>query len=299
MATPPDRDDPEADVTEGTAPADRAVILVASDERYAEMVRAVDWTRAGPALLAAIPAFPMLGPLTTGSLVASALARRSTRIREGVRAVQGTVDRVFRRGEIPLPRVLPAAAASLFRFPSGEPRDGTAYLIHPHDPGRYLLPASSAVELGRERMALFSTVAASLGARRIVLAHAETRSSRRGADGGIPLPKLAMELGVTLQSGGTSTTGVWREYAAPTAALAFPEEHRAAIERDPELSSLVRERLDARLLSSRVRLRVAESDEATTRLGLLLAKKGVRVGASGSSVTTAESSFVFDVEFWP
>ena len=291
--------DDERDAIRALDPTERRLVLVATEATHDALARAIDWRKAGTSLGAALALGPIFSTAVASTVVIGAAAAGPERVRQGLASAKDAFDRAIRRGAVPFPRIEPSLARALFRFSAGEPRDGTVYVLHPSEPDRYLLPATATVELAREKIALFANVAARLGARRIVLVGAETSASRAGGGVRVPIPKLALALGLDVASWRSdgSERHVVREYGPPAAPVSYPDELRVAIEADPDVRGLARERLEHRLLRARTTFAFREEAGVGPELVAELAAKGLRVGAS--DVKHVASSWTFEVEFWP
>ncbi len=106
---------------EDLRPEERRMILVASDEKYAELKNQTDWKKLlwvglGPTGLLASQFVLQLGPLLGKSAAGSAyLATTWSSLAQRVRE-DHIFDILFAKGEIPIPHLSPREAAERFKF---------------------------------------------------------------------------------------------------------------------------------------------------------------------------------------
>lgn len=274
------------------APGERRIVLVASDGTYARLAAAID----PQVLLPMALAFFAGGPLTIGALAAATLWK--TR-KKSDRPFPERLASIVQKGELPVPHVAPADATKLFRFEGNHPHDGAAYVLHPWDERRYLVPATAPARLAEERVAAFIELASALGAKRVTLVSAEVRKKGRRLGGSSPLPKVAAQLGLShaLKSHLEARQRAFVELDEPTREPHVPAHLEPLLAVDPVLRSLATTRIDGAPRTMRVSLTFGQDQSTFRGLGLTLAKYGVDVG--GTIEEIAESNWDFEVEFWP
>ena len=180
------------------------MILVASEQKYEEIISQIDWVKVATALLfpgAATFASPAVAAILGGDLARSAYLA-PTFASSG--RSDGLLDRVgsaFRKGHIPLPRLTPEEAGRAFHFENREPHDGTVYLLHPVLEERYLLPSSANGAILKDHFAATTRILASLGARRIDLTAVNSSAEKAGGRAKVPLTDPPVDLGFSAEFG--------------------------------------------------------------------------------------------------
>ena len=290
------------------APEERRIVLVASDDKYHELVSAFDpKSLLGLAGLLFAGGLPVLGVSAAGVFLSKALGStykgllRSSE-NEGPRDVKALFKSAVTKGEILLPHLSPSEAARRFHFDFGEPEDGAAYLASPIARDAYLKPALANERLAQEKMSAFVRLTATLGAKRIVLVSADVEHKKWGGKASIPLPQLAAQIGVnaTFQSDGTASRQVCMEFDPPRAPPSIPDDLEPWLKADPVLRALAETRLTARPRLARAALSFGETiDFGADAMGTLakLAGRGVELG--GAYRRVARSTFSFEVEYYP
>jgi hypothetical protein len=279
---------------------ERRLILVASDDRYRALVAQIDFKKL---LTFASPL--LVGGVLGASVAASAYLARTfgavTRSLggKGVQDERPLLERLVTKGEIPLPHLSPIEAARRFRFDLGDPEDGTAYVLHPCVPDRYLRPSLANERLAQEKVAAFMQIASSLGAKRIEVVSADLLE--RGGSGTLrsPLPDTAAQvgLGVRFDQRKAVTRQVFMELDPPRQAPHVDREQQPFLDLDPVLGALVKSRLDGRARTARVALQVGEILDLDGHATAELEGRGIQVGGRYRKVAAA--SFAFEIEFWP
>lgn len=201
------------------------------------------------------------------------------------------------RDVIDIPRLERTAACRAYRFDIGHPVDGQAYVRHPCRPGHYLVPAQANERMAQEKVAAFTQIAAALGARTVELISAE--SSQRQREANLSIPVLAKTLGLSgeLTREGHMSRHLHARFDTPARRVEFPVELRQWLETDPILRSLVTIRLTQRPLHYKVALNISDVFERGGKVDLQLSKLGVGAGAKTTSI--GNSTWYFEVEFWP
>jgi hypothetical protein len=285
---------------------ERRLVLVASDERYAALVRRGVQER----LLALGKRFLPLAafsPATALGVAGVTLVVRRLRERrpEQPDATSGDVvlapDALAARGEIPIPHLSPAEAARRFRFDHGLPHDGALYVLDPVVAARdrYLRAAVANERLAQEKVAAFVSIASSLGARRIEVVSASAERVGAGAKVRSPLPDTAAQigLGVRVDAEGRVARQVLMELDPPKSSPEVREDLRAWLEVDPMLRALVDTRLAGSARTAAFSLQVADVLELDASLAAELEARGVSLGGAFRHV--ASSTWTFAIEWWP
>ncbi len=290
------------------APEERRILLVASDEKYRALVTALDRTTLlGLAGLLLAGGIPVLGAGAASVFLSKALGatyKGLLRAPEGDRPrdLKGLVTSAITKGEILLPHLAPAEAARRFRFDFGDPEDGAAYLANPIARDEYLKPALANERLAQEKMSAFVRLAASLGARRILLVSADSEHRKGGAKASVPLPELAAQIGVTatFESDGSASRQLYMEFDAPRTAPSVPDNLGPWLKADPVLRALAETRLTARPRLARAALSFGDTLDFSADAMASLAKvagRGVELGGTYRKV--ARSTFSFEIEYHP
>lgn len=273
------------------APAERGLILVASDEKYKELTSQVDWKRLSWLLL--LPLGGVFTPFVASSLFGSALASLGvTNSARGLRSL-------FRKGEIPIPHVAPADAASRFKFDHGHPQDGTAYVLHATRTDYYLVPASANERLAQEKVSAFLELASALGAKKLELVSADILEKNFKANVDVPLKEAAAQVGIEASFGanGKINRTVYSEFSEPKHTPHVPDEIRRWLDVDPMFRSLSTTRLDGELRKTKAALQIESALDFGASALVALNKLSVSVGGEYHKV--ARSVWSFEIEFWP
>lgn len=290
------------------APEERRIVLVASDEKYSALITELDRrTLLGLAGLLVAGGLPIFGAGAAGVFLSKALGAAykgllRTPGSDGPRDLKGLVKSALTKGEILLPHLSPTEAARRFRFDFGDPEDGAAYLANPIARDEYLKPALANERLAQEKMSAFVRLAASLGAKRILLVSADTEHRKGGAKASLPLPELAAQIGVTatFESDGSASRQLCMEFDPPRAAPSIPDNLGPWLKADPVLRALAETRMTARPRLARAALSFGDTLDFTADAMLTLAKlagRGVELG--GTYRRVAKSTFSFEIEYYP
>jgi hypothetical protein len=296
------------------APEERRLLLVASDERYAGLVRKGAQER----LLALGKRFLPFAAFSPAAAIGAASAvwvvrrlRERAALRESAESAPRVVDAdeavapeaLVARGEIPIPHLAPAEAARRFRFDHDLPHDGALYVLDPVavSRDRYLRPALANERLAQEKVAAFVSIASALGARRIEILSARVDAVGAGARVRSPIPETAAQLGlgVRVDAEGTVTRQVLMELDPPSAQRPprVPEALRGWLELDPMLRALVETRLEGAALRASFALQVGDLLDLDASLSAELEGRGVSLGGAFRRVGT--STWTFAIEWWP
>jgi hypothetical protein len=149
----------------------------------------------------------------------------------------------------------------------------------------------------QEKVAAFVEIAASLGARQLVLVSASI--DRRSAAGGASLSAAAAQAGLSaaFKDDNTIERQVMMEFPEPEREPEVPEHLGAWLMHDPILRAFANTRLRQRLSRAAVSLHMAESVALAAELAVMLPKQGIKVG--GEYRRVHDSTWAFEVEFWP
>jgi hypothetical protein len=293
------------------APEERRLLLVASDERYAGLVRKGAQER----LLALGKRFLPLAAFSPAAAIGAASAVWVVRRLRERAASRGAVDAtqpaeeaiapeaLVARGEIPIPHLAPAEAARRFRFDHDLPHDGALYVLDPValTRDRYLRPSLANERLAQEKVAAFVSIASALGARRLEILSARVDGVGVGARVRAPIPETAAQLGlgVRVDAQGSVTRQVLMELDPPPAHVPprVPEALRVWLELDPMLRALVDTRLEGSALRASFALQVGDLLDLDASLSAELEGRGVSLGGAFRRVGT--STWTFAIEWWP
>ena len=295
---------------DGLPPESRALILVASDDAYRALAAQIDPLKiaklAAPLLLPGGLIGAVFGPAASASAylastwaTVAAARRLGGRQEVEVGEPRSIIDRLIRRGDLPVPHLAPEEAARRFRFDPGGPRDGAAYVLNPFVRDHYLAPANANERLAQEKVSAFMRIGSALGARTIEIlsADAVSRSGKGGAD--VPLPQRATQIGlhVSFDARGAVNRQVLMEFDAPRVAPHVPEDLRGFLDADPVLRALVTTRLEGRPRRARVSLQLGDAIDVDAGVTEGLARRGVHVGGKYRRVAT--SVWHFEIEYYP
>ena len=289
---------------EDLRPEERRMILVASDEKYAELKNQTDWKKLlwvglGPTGLLASQLVLQLGPLLGKSAAGSAyLATTWSSLAQRVRE-DHIFDILFAKGEIPIPHLSPREAAERFKFDLGHPEDGAGYLLNPCANDYYYLTALANERLAQEKLAVFMEIASALGAKRIELTSGEFSAKKGEGKIDSPLPKAAGQIGLnaSFSKDGKVQRQVVMEYDQPKKSPEVPQKHAAWLAMDPTLRAMSVSRLDGQATRVTVHLGFGSTIDVGAEAAAKIADRGVNVGGKYRQV--AEATWSFDVEFWP
>lgn len=291
------------------APAERRIILVASDDKYQALVNELDRRK----LLGLLPLLLSGGASVLGGGTAGVYLLQTLRATYGALSrapdkegrkpgVKGLLSGAFRKGEIVLPHLSPAEAAQRFRFDPGDPEDGAAYLESPIERDHYLRPALANERLAQEKVSAFVRLAAALGAKRIVLdsASSDERSGRGKA--ALPLPQFALNIGVAagFASDGSARREVFMEFDPPRRPPEVPADLEPWLRAEPVLRALAETRLHARPSLVRAALSFGDTlDFGADAMGALAKLSGRGVALGGVYRRVVKSTFRFEIEYHP
>jgi hypothetical protein len=209
-------------------------------------------------------------------------------------------QRAITKGEIPIFHLPPEEAARRFSFDIGGPQDGVVYVINPCNPNHYLLPALVNERLAQEKLAAFSHIAAALGARTVELVSIDMVKNGGKVGSNAPIPKqIAAQLGlsVDVDAEGRVKRQVFLKCGRPEGKPFVPEHLKVWLTMDPILRSLASCRLEGRIHQMSTCLNFRETIDVRAKLKGQLKKWKLDVGGEYRHVR--ETSWTFDVEFWP
>lgn len=281
-------------------PEDRRTILVASDEKYSEMVSKIKFRQL---LLASLwPVVLALGIIPgPGTILAiTSIALRSM-LASGLSMLSGqqALIAILKAKEIPVPHLPPKEAAKRFKFDQGHPQDGFGYLLDPIVDDHYLLPALANERLAQDKVAAFYELVSALGAKKLELSSGELNKHGGSAGANIPLKEVAAEIGInaTFDTDGEVKRSICAEFDRPTSPPAVPDSIEPWLVSDPIMRSMAKTRLSGTVLKLTVSL-VVDSIMAINAKALAgFAKFKIDVGGSYRHVR--KSTWVYEVEFWP
>ncbi|MBK8259090.1 MAG: hypothetical protein IPK82_41340 [Polyangiaceae bacterium] len=290
------------------APEERRILLVASDDKYRDLVTQVDTKRLlGFLPLALAGGIGLVGAGAATLFLSQALGATYQGVLKGPKGdepadLKGIVTRVITKGEIVLPHLSPQEAVTRFNFDPGDLEDGAAYLASPFNRDHYLRPAVANERLAQEKMRAFVKLAASLGAKTIVLASVDSDEKKGGAKGNVPISQLAAQIGIsaTFDASGSANRQVYMEFDTPRQAPFVPDDLAHWLRADPMLRSLAETRLTARTKLARATLMFGDSLDFGADAMVTLAKlagRGVDLG--GTYKRVVRSTFSFEIEFYP
>lgn len=258
-------------------PAERQLILVASDEKYKALVSAIPWERR----LIAMP--DMFLPYRF--------------LLNFVPIGKDKLRQMLRRGEIPIPHLSPAEAVDRYYFDYGHPLDGGAYIAHPMQDEHYLIPAFANERLAQEKVTAFLDLTAALGAKKLQIVSAEFLDKKLAERPDILEKTARVGIEYSQMSKVDDSAYVFREFQKPTHRQYVPNHVKRWLDEDPIFSCLANGRLKANVLTDQAQLRVENRLSISSSLTLGLKKKGIYAGGKSRDVVSA--IFVFFIEYWP
>lgn len=282
-------------------PEDRTLVLVASDEKYAEIVRSINFRRLLTGLWWPFNWLWVFIPGPGWALtIASAAARASLIAADDVKTSFEILKMCLQQKEIPYPHLDPSEAIQRFRFDHGHPHDGTAYVLDPTMSDHYLLPSVANERLAQEKVAAFHDLVTALGAKRLELYSGEIDGVEAAAHAGASIKKIAADVGInaTFNERGEVQRAVYAEYGRPASPPHVPECVSRWLTSDPMMRTLASSRLTGSIEKMRVSL-VVDSSLAVDMKAVLGAVKAFNLDIGGSWHKVHKSTWSFEVEFWP
>jgi hypothetical protein len=288
--------------------SERRMILVASDQKYEELVNEIDWIKVIKLLSGGLAFVPfgvaggvvgvVFGPTLASSSYLAATFAAASAASVATSGQQPWYRRLPTRGEIPIPHLSPRDATARYRFDPGHPKDGVAYVLDPCVDAHYILPALANERLAQDKAAAFVQIAGALGAKRIEIMSAETTSQGGSADVKFLLEQAAAQIGIgaKFESKDRVARQVFVEFDRPDGEPRLPDELAIWTDVDPSLRALVNLRLRAKPRSAKVSLRFERSIDIDARALAELASRKIEVGGAYRSLQ--ESVWNFEVEFW-
>ncbi len=286
------------------APAERRLLLVASDETYRRLTERIDW-----AALAKTAAFRMLTAATpvvhllpyVSATIGESLARTGylaptwTRVADEIAKLRRPPLRV---GELPIPHASPADAARLFRFDQALPIDGAAYVLDPIRGERYLPMASANERIAQEKVGAFLRLSSALGASEVEVTSGESVTRVGDARARSPLPDAAGQLGlhVAFDARGQVDRSIVARFDQKVAPH-VPDDLHPWLAQDPILDAMARTRLDGGLREQACTLSFHDAIDVGAGACAELEGKGIDVGGKYRAVRASRWSFV--VRFYP
>jgi hypothetical protein len=283
---------------------DRRMILVSSDRKYRELISQVDWVKVmklGPPILAVpwLSVAAVLGAPLAGSLYLTSTWRALAALNSSGAPNQSWLERLTTKGEIPLPHLDPTEATRRFKFDLGEPKDGSAYVLNPCVADHYVLPAIANERLAQEKIAAFTQIAATLGAKRVAVVSGETltTSAAGSADAALGQAAAQIGLGVTLDAQHKVKRQMFMEFDKPEVQPFLSPALVRWAEADPSLRALVNTRLTMRARTAKVNLTFEDTVDIDARATAGLASRRIAVG--GKYRQLRASTWSFEIDFWP
>jgi len=283
---------------------DRRIILVSSDKKYRELILQVDWVKVmklGAPIIAApwLSVAAVLGAPLAGSLYLTSTWRALAALKSSSAPNQSWFERLTTEHEIPLPHLDPAEAARRFKFDLGEPKDGSAYVLNPCVADHYVLPAIANERLAQEKIAAFTQIAATLGAKKVEVVSGETLTTSATASADVPLDQAAAQigLGITLDAQHKVRRQMYMEFDKPDVQPFLSPALVRWAEVDPSLRALVNTRLATRARTAKVNLTFEDTVDIDAKAMATFARHGIAVG--GKYRQLRASTWSFEIDFWP
>ncbi len=160
-------------------------------------------------------------------------------LRSAMKAVRDVASGRLPFGENGVARITPHEAHDLFKFPHGHPIIGSAYVLHPIYPERYLVPTDVNTEMALQKMGAFKVIVAALGATRVEILSVDSTSSQTQA--GVDVTLAARQVGLQgyVAHDGTISRHSSLELHDPPPEPSIPEDMKRWLT-DPNIGSLAR-----------------------------------------------------------
>lgn len=276
-------------------PSQRLVLLVASREKLEEMTVNAE---IGPTLNTAI------GSRWSGLLPNLALHYyKKSEIKSLKRLTDTELHEQFNRCVdlgFPTAWCNPVEAKSNFEFGVGHiPSDGGIYLQHPINPQQYILPNDFSRLICSEKEAAFLRLAAALGAKSIQLTSIQTNDTKGIFNSKFKASEVAADLGFCAQfdESGSVIKQVVKKFNRPSFVKpSVPQDLSGWVQFDPDLRTMVTDRLEANVATSKVKLEFCQSLGLGGELSAKIADRGLSLGGEFSSV--ARSVWSFDIDYF-
>ena len=197
---------------------------------------------------------------------------------------------------LPVVQVQISDARSLYRFDMGHPMENTLYIHNPCLPGHYILAAVASERFTQEKIAAFTDIAASLGAKTISLISGAINEEAGTANTTLEAVATRAGLNAEFSDKNKVQRGVMMEFGPPREKPHIPEELEPWLRQDPLLRIFVKTRLRQNLRHSKITLQLREQFEFAADLSAKFLSFGVSVGGDYHHVT--ESTWLFEVEFF-
>lgn len=216
---------------------------------------------------------------------------------KNIKRTSKKLRRLCRRGEIPIPHLSVKEAADKFDFDKGHPIDGTSYILNPANNNHYIITSKINERYAREKQAVFKKIMATLGAKSVKLISGEIHSSKKSARK--KLSVAAQDAGMTgiIIKEDKVQSETYMEFGEPDKLPYVPDELMHWCNVDPDLSTIVYSRLEAKLLKAGTSLTFTNTSGITVEACAKI--KGLGIDVGGEAKEFHESSWKFDVEFWP
>ena len=283
-------------------PEDRTFVLVASDEKYTEIVRSINFRRLLTGLWWPITLLGVLIPGPGWVLAIASTAAKGSLMAAGATLATGTsiMKMCLQQKEIPYPHLGPSEATQRFRFDHGHPHDGTAYVLDPTMSDHYLLPSVADERLAQEKVAAFHDLVTALGAKKLELFSGEIDGVEAAAHADASIKKIAADVGInaTFNERGEVQRAVYAEYGRPASPPFVPECVSRWLISDPMMRTLASSRLTGSIEKMRVSL-VVDSSLAVDMKAVLGMVKAFKLDIGGRWHEVHKSTWGFEVEFWP
>jgi hypothetical protein len=279
--------------------SERHFIIVASDEKYKELISRINWKKvASTGLNAGLGLSTIFGSAFVTStyimsqlpIVIAALATLKTK--------QGfDITKWYTIGELPIPHCSPEEASKLFDFDNDIIIDGAAYVLNPSVPNHYVLPALANERFALEKMAAFSRICCDLGAKEVTLLSVDIDEKSRNAS--VDIKKVETQLGFSSSVNNNNINSKYslKRYGRPRKEPFVNDDVQGLLRVDPNLRNLVYERLNGNIQETTVKLNICEQIDVTAKVCCDLSQFGIQVGGEYQAVKKSISSF--NVQFWP
>jgi hypothetical protein len=265
---------------------DRALLLVATDEKYDEL------RRLNQQRIAFLPNAPV-------GLLGAALVRGLLRAEQhlGPHRLRDAIAK-FREdwGSLKMLRLIPQEAMEQFTF-AEEPQDGSLFRVNPFNNRQYLPPATYTEHVAREKVGAFIRIASTLGAKELRLVSASVeRSLWRGK---ASLIDVAVRIGLAAQFNDDRQLQqcAYAGFDKPDRVPFAPPELQGWIDSTPEIRALVQNRLDGR--PHNLTCHLVLSGSSTSEAKAVAGWDSIGLNVGGSHQRLFSSTWRFEIEFWP
>lgn len=186
----------------------------------------------------------------------------------------------------------------IFDF-GNSPKECELFVQHPINIKRYIRPDIFNKTLSQEKNAAFRQIAATLGAKEITLISCEIIGKNKKAKGEAGLSEAAAQAGfsVELDENNIMKRNCYASFNPPKRKPYVPDDLKLWIERDADLKTMVRNRLEANVKKEIIKLEFSEHNSIGGEIAAKIASTGI-FGFGVKKEVFHHSIWHFEVEYW-